>query len=275
MFGFLVADENLLEEEELLRYKACYCGLCRSISERHGTLPRASLSFDMTFLVLLLDSLYDPDSDQGKNGCVLHPFSKREWRKSVYTEYAADMNVVLSYYKALDNWNDDRSLLARTYARFLKEQVDSLYSLYGEKLTRIAADLNQLHEMEQAGIPDADAAASCFGRLMRELFSVREDHWSGLLADLAFSLGKAIYIMDACVDLEEDVSKGRANPFAGRISRPDNREYFESILKMFMGEVLYLLDRLPVCEDLGILKNILCHGIWAQFRRKYPSPDGE
>ena len=66
-----------------------------------------------------------------------------------------------------------------------------------------------------------------------------------------------------------------SSSFAGRISRPDNREYFESILKMFMGEVLYLLDRLPVCEDLGILKNILCHGIWAQFRRKYPSPDGE
>ena len=88
MFGFLVADENLLEEEELRRYKACYCGLCRTISERHGTLPRASLSFDMTFLVLLLDSLYDPETDQGKNGCVLHPFSKREWKRSAFTEYA-------------------------------------------------------------------------------------------------------------------------------------------------------------------------------------------
>ena len=275
MFGFLVADENLLEEEELRRYKACYCGLCRTISERHGTLPRASLSFDMTFLVLLLDSLYDPETDQGKNGCVLHPFSKREWKRSAFTEYAADMNVILSYYKALDDWEDDRNLLAKTYAGFLKERVELLSSRYGEKTGRIAKKLAQLHEMEKTGIPDPDAAASCFGEIMQELFSVREDHWSEILGNLSLALGKAIYIMDACVDLDKDVSGGRSNPFVNRASKSDNREYFEAILNMFMGEVLYSLDRLPVYEDLGILRNILCHGIWAQFRKKYPSEDGE
>ena len=275
MFGFLIADEKLLEEKELCRYKSCYCGLCRAISERHGTLPRAALSFDMTFLVILLESLYDPDTDHGKDGCLLHPFSKREWERSVYTDYAADMNVLLSYYKAMDDWNDDRNLLAKTYAKALKEPVDQISSRYKDKAARIAANLQNLHVLEQSGIPDADAAASCFGEIMRELFSVHEDHWSGTLAELAFSLGKAIYIMDACVDLEKDAARGRANPFYSRVSQTENREYFERILKMFMGEVLYLLDRLPVYEDLGIMKNILCHGIWAQFRAKYPKPDGE
>ncbi len=275
MFGFLIADENLLEKEELQRYKACYCGLCRTIRERHGPLPRVALSYDMTFLVILLESLYDPEKDHGKNGCFLHPFSKRDWERSRYTEYAADMNVILSYYKALDDWADDRNYMAKTYACVLKEHVDHITPAYGEKTARIAAELQKLREFEISGIPDADAAASCFGSVLRELFSIHEDYWSGILADLAFSLGKAIYIMDACIDLEKDIAQGRANPFSARISRTDNREYFEGILKMFMGEVLYLLDRLPLYEDLGILKNILCHGIWAQFRSKYPIPDGE
>ena len=36
MFGYLVAATEALSEEEFARYRACYCGLCRSIRERHG-----------------------------------------------------------------------------------------------------------------------------------------------------------------------------------------------------------------------------------------------
>ena len=54
MFGYLVAAPGDLTAEELARYRACYCGLCRCIKERHGQLARLSLTYDMTFLVLLL-----------------------------------------------------------------------------------------------------------------------------------------------------------------------------------------------------------------------------
>ena len=57
MFGYLVADTATLTEAQLQRYKACYCGVCRSLEKRHGQLSRLTLNYDMTFLVLLLSSL--------------------------------------------------------------------------------------------------------------------------------------------------------------------------------------------------------------------------
>ena len=46
MFGYLVAAPGDLTEAEYARYRACYCGLCRSIKERHGQLARMSLTYD-------------------------------------------------------------------------------------------------------------------------------------------------------------------------------------------------------------------------------------
>ena len=63
MFGFVVADRSKMTQEQLNRYQSCYCGLCRCIGVRHGNLQRAALNYDMTFLVLLLSSLYEPEED--------------------------------------------------------------------------------------------------------------------------------------------------------------------------------------------------------------------
>ncbi|MCD8255715.1 MAG: DUF5685 family protein [Oscillospiraceae bacterium] len=37
MFGFIIANGNALNEQQLERYRGCYCGLCRTLKERHGT----------------------------------------------------------------------------------------------------------------------------------------------------------------------------------------------------------------------------------------------
>ena len=57
MFGFVTADLAGLNEQQRKRYKAYYCGLCRSLSERHGSFARFTLTYDMTFLVMVLSGL--------------------------------------------------------------------------------------------------------------------------------------------------------------------------------------------------------------------------
>ena len=61
MFGCMIANQALLSEPEKARYKGCYCGLCRVLKERHGFFGRVALTYDMTFLVLVLSSLYEPE----------------------------------------------------------------------------------------------------------------------------------------------------------------------------------------------------------------------
>ena len=73
MFGFVAADAGALSEEEKERYRAVYCGLCLALRDRYGQLSRACLTYDLTFLVLLCDSLHEPVETQGASHCVMHP----------------------------------------------------------------------------------------------------------------------------------------------------------------------------------------------------------
>lgn len=40
---------------------------------------------------------------------MVHPVRKQPVRKNKVTEYAADMNVFLAYYKCVDDWKDEKS----------------------------------------------------------------------------------------------------------------------------------------------------------------------
>ena len=119
MFGYLTANTELLTPEELERYKACYCGLCRSLQKRHGQASRLTLNYDMTFLVLLLQSLYEPEETRGEDTCLPHPLQARAWQRSEASDYGADLNVALAYLKCLDDWEDEGSLKAIAQAATL------------------------------------------------------------------------------------------------------------------------------------------------------------
>ena len=57
MFGYVIANLEGLTQAQKDRYKGCYCGLCRVLKQRHGFSGRLTLTYDMTFLVLLLSAL--------------------------------------------------------------------------------------------------------------------------------------------------------------------------------------------------------------------------
>ena len=116
MFGFVTANLKELSRAQRDRYGAVYCGICRQIRQRSSQLSRLGLSYDMTFLALLLMSLYEPEEQRGDRACILHPCRKRGWTDNEYVRYAADMNVALAYYNALDDWEDEKSLRAGVQA---------------------------------------------------------------------------------------------------------------------------------------------------------------
>ena len=140
MFGFVVARQDALSEEELARYKQVYCGLCRRLGERYGQLSRLSLTYDMTFLTLLLQSLYEPEETGGIRGCAAHPVHRRAWSASEATDYAADMTVALMWHKCRDDWQDDQALRARVYEALLGgayHQVRERYPRQCEAIERL------------------------------------------------------------------------------------------------------------------------------------------
>ena len=280
MFGYLVADTGALTEEQFARYRACYCGLCRSIRERHGQQAGLSLTYDMAFLVLLLSSLYEPEEREGEGTCMPHPVKARDYWQNEITAYAADLNTALAYLKCLDDWEDDGNLGALAEAKLLEKSFRETEANWPRQCEAIRRSLDALHALEKDRIEDADAAAASFGELMAELMVWREDRWAQDLRALGHSLGRFLYVMDACMDLDADTRRNRYNPFRRFYGLPDNERRFRDILEMILGECLFSFDRLPLVQDVPLLKNILCAGLWLQFDQKYKtnakrgSPDG-
>ena len=273
MFGTLTARTDLLDEERTARYKACYCGLCRSLRDRHGQLAGQTLNYDMTFLVLLLSSLYEPEERADDEVCIAHPFKSRPWFSNDITAYAADLNVALGYLKCADDWNDDGSLLSAAEGAALARAYRRVCDRYPRQCRAMAEGIGTLSELERQKRESPDEAAAAFGALMGELFVLRDDRWQDTLRAMGTELGRFIYIMDACLDLDSDTLRNRYNPFRRRYGL-DNALYFREILQMLLGQCLRSYDRLPLVQDKDLLDNILCAGVWTRFDQKYSDARG-
>lgn len=273
MFGYLVADPSALTEQQLARYKSAYCGLCRCLARRFGQPARLTLNYDLTFLIIFLESLYEPGEDSGEGGCIMHPFKKRPWHISEATEYAADMNLALAYLKCLDNWHDDGSVAALAGSAALKAEYGRIKEARPVQCRVMEESIAELTALEKAGSEDADACAACFGRLMGAVFGWKEDRWSADVSAFGDALGRFVYLMDACMDLDRDAAKNSFNPFR-RYYGLDNEERFRQMLKLFLSDALKSFSYLPVVQDTEILKNIMCLGLWQAFDRKFSHPKG-
>ena len=269
MFGYIVANSEILSEEDKQRYKAVYCGLCHALKERHGQFGRMTLNYDMTFLILVLTSLYEPEMSKGDERCIVHPCAKHCFHTNEITEYASDMNVALAYLNQLDNWHDDKNLLSLIYARILKRRYLKISKKYPRQCEAMEGCIARLSELEKTGEQNPDAGARYFGELMGEIFAFREDRWAQQLRAMASSLGEFIYIMDAVIDLPKDMKKRRYNPLTALKKEGRNDGYFKDILTMLIGNCTMDFEKLPLVEDVSIMRNILYSGVWTQYELEH------
>lgn len=265
MFGYIVVHQPELKVREYETYRAAYCGLCRSLKKRHGRLGQVTLSFDMTFLGLLLTGLYEPETLSGCGRCLAHPMQKHHYLSNPYYDYAADMNVLLTYYKCLDDWHDDRRFSRLFFAKLLELKMPKIRRMYGEKTEKISRLLDELGALERRKVYDIDKMAGFFGEIMAELFVYRHDEWEEKLRRMGFFFGKFIYLMDAYEDIKEDLKKGRYNPLTELYEKDSFEEECQQILKMMMAETSRVFEMLPILRDAEILRNILYAGVWTRY----------
>ncbi|GIO38262.1 hypothetical protein J41TS12_31230 [Paenibacillus antibioticophila] len=261
MFGYIMINPKQLSESDKERYQAMYCGLCRVLDERHGKWGRTTLTYDLTFVSMLLSSLYVPQEEQAMQRCLIHPVRQLPYITTEITEYAADMNLVLAYYKALDDWNDDHSLTAKNLLKLLEPGMKKVEARWPGQCTTIRDSLALLTQMEQANELNPDLPANVFGEVMGKLLVIKEDEWSAQLYRLGAALGRFIYIMDASMDLASDLKHGRYNPLTAQ-SNIDH----SLLLTMLISECTQEFEALPLQRDQDILRNILYSGVWMKFK---------
>lgn len=269
MFGYVIANDESLDEAEKSRWHSAYCGLCRTIGKRCGRHCRLTLTFDMTFLALLLQSLYEPAEHEGHARCALHPAKPQPYEMSEAMDYAADVGILLAYHKCLDDWNDERKLSGRVSAAALH----GAYAKAASRQPRVAlavaqgmADVLELEREAMTGKASPEAPANRFGALLGEAFIWRDDMWAADLRRLGAWLGKFVYMMDAVVDYEDDAKAGTFNPVALMGISPDD---MGESLTLLISNATQAFEKLPLEQDIHLLRSVLYAGVWQKYRAHF------
>ena len=175
------------------------------------------------------------------------------------------MNILLTYYKCRDDWDDEKKISALGYSRILQGKNEKLSQRYPEKAEKIRRLLRELSVMEKAGEKDIDKMSGCFGRIMEEILAWKSDVWESTLRKMGFYLGKFIYLLDAYDDVEDDIKKGTYNPFSEQYKTEGFDEQVRQLLIMMMAQTCREFEKLPIIKYTDILRNILYSGVWCRF----------
>ncbi len=272
MFGYIVANVDDLDDAEKARYRAVYCGLCRTLKERGGQRSRVFLTYDLTFLAMLYNSLYEPAEDTGTFRCPFHPGGKQAYVATPYTGYAADLSIALAYHKCLDDWRDDRSVRARAYAAFIEKAYRGAWGRIPWQCAAIERAFDEMNHLEHAPDASPDAVGNRFGRLLGDVMAHGHGVWEDALFAMGNALGRFIYLMDAAVDFEDDKKSGSYNPLVAMGSTPEGAR---DALVHLIGSTVAAFERLPLEQDVHIMRSVLYDGVWNAFEVHYGEGNGK
>lgn len=265
MFGNIVIDKMELKFKEYYSYKSYYCGLCKSLKKKYGNTSRLTLNYDITFLILLLSSLYEPTNRVSNENCLVHPRKKQVIFQNEITDYAAAINVMLSYYNLIDNWDDEKDVKSIVVARLLQKDFEIASKEYPQKAEAIKNNLKKISELEKQNTSEIEDVSNLFGYLMEEIILYRNDIWERNLRKIGFFLGKYIYLLDAYEDREKDLKNKSYNPFNVLNSSEDE------IIELLILNLSFLsneIEKLPLIQDKGIIDNIIYSGMKSKINKE-------
>ena len=267
MFGYVRINKMDLTFREYEHYKAYYCGLCKYLKRNHTELSRMTINYDITFLIVLLSSIYQPSAQVFHEKCIVDPVKKKKHIINEITEYAASMNILLAYYKLEDDVNDEGDIKSRLVRRAYRKSFKTAYDKYPQKADFIKACLGELRSLEEDQSTSIDQTSNCFARLLEEIFDYKDDEYRDRLRKVGFNIGKYIYIMDAYEDLDQDLEKGRYNPFS---SYKDDREGLKVKVDKLIGMTLARLEEailnLDIKVNKSIIGNIIYSGVYLRYK---------
>lgn len=267
MFGYININQKELSEESKKIYQAYYCGLCQKLKTNCGTKGQMLLSYDLTFLIVLLTGLYELENTETEFTCQLHPTKKRTAYINEATEYAADMNLILAYQNLLDDWKDEKSYTKKAFVKILDKDYTRIVSKYPRQVRALEEFMRKTAEAEKNKETNLDLVAGLTGEMLGEIMCWREDEWQEEMRTLGFYMGKFIYLMDAYEDYEADQKKNCYNPLV--YMEKENDQEFDTFCKLLltsmMSECAKSFERLPILLHADILRNILYSGVWSRY----------
>lgn len=221
----------------------CTAGCASRCETGTGSCRRACLTYDLTFFVLLCNSLHEPAETQGTSHCVMHPApaapagmgalgvdrlcrrplrgtrlpqgARRRGRRRRSCGTAAERLLAGAYERARARIPEQCAEIERAMAAIRAiegAERNNTPALSDSTETACVSPLST-DATDAAPVFDPDAAAREFGRMLGRLFAHNQGFWTEAMEELGRGLGRFIYLMDAAVDFANDARTGSYNPF--------------------------------------------------------------
>lgn len=267
MIGYVKVYKPELKIKEYEAYKGIYCTLCKTLGKEYGVLSRMLLSYDLTFLCVVLLSQSSSSLSFERGRCPFNLTKKCNYcccSKEVFS-YASAATVLMFYYKILDEIYDAgflKKLIAYfllPYASFLKRKAKKKYP----KLFEIIKDSCEKQEIcEKENTDSVDKAAHNSADALGKIFSCFNNN--AKLYRFGYLVGRWVYLIDAADDLTKDIKTNSFNVFKNKYSLSSSsqitdeiRKDIEGTLNMCQGVLADAFMELETAKMCSIIENII------------------
>lgn len=281
MFGYVRPCRPELKCRDFDLYQATYCGLCCCLRRRYGWIAPMTLTYDFTFLALLL---WEPEEHfrPCRGRCHANPLvQKAICPDSPALALAADESIILTWWKLRDSVEDNGfwgGLPARALSLLLRPAYRKAVGRCPSFDREARSCLRELSDLEEEGCPSLDRTADAFARLLQSAAPAQGER-GRVLGQLLYHLGRWIYLADARDDIQEDVRRGRYNPVAARYGPAGDDEALALTMDNSlarMGAALQLGDfgcRRAILENviylgLPLVQRAVFDGSWKEIKKQ-------
>ena len=274
MFGYVTVCRECMDESDYGLFTAYYCGLCAASGRECSQLSRLGLSYDITFLAIVLSALDDSETDTIEKRCIAHPQEKR--RRVINdraVDYAANMGVMLTYLKFLDDWQDEHSIKSIPARIAFYGGMKKARKRYPQQYDGIGKQLKRLHECEKNNA-HIDEAADCFAKILEILFTpdfITDETERKILSWFGYNIGRWIYVIDAYNDIESDYKNGCYNPFLAEITDISGKDKIakrlSTTLTLNLDTAANAYELLNVHKNDGIIRHIVYTSLYMRQKK--------
>lgn len=273
MFGYIKADKPEMKVKEYEAYKGLYCSVCKAMKKHYGLLSTLTLSYDITFLLLMRLSFSSKIPSYKKGRCPFNIAKKCNFCCDINDElcYCASVSMMLFYFKVKDNISDS-SLFKRMLMYLVLPYAFIKYKkakkLYPEIAEIIEANMNNQSAIEKNNTTLTDAAAHASADSLGKILSYKLNNENNLLYKFGYGIGKWVYLMDAFDDIEKDIESKSYNVFVLKHSLKSSDNLTDDIKDEIVATLnmshAYSIEAWEQVKDkslLPIAENILYNGI--------------
>ncbi|GEM_PF-1637274 len=269
MTGYVKPDLDELKVKDLKLYNAYYCGICTALSKKYGPLSRVLLSYDATFIAILLDAFSDEERIFGKSHCPLPPFQKK---RVVVENHSVSFGVEISRLSTrlkMDDITRDSKFFKRILAYLA---IPILGRVDISLMESVKPMINKMIFFELAKSPNPDEISDVFGEIMRTMAKTIDKIQPAEL--FLYLIGKWVYLIDALDDISNDIKRKVYNPYFLKYEKffsEDGLEKFIAFVKKNEEPSMrFLISRVQeefssieseMTKNSQLIKNVVFYGM--------------